>query len=364
MLDLRVRRVDADGVGLVVLGSDRVVDVLFDGRRIWSFWVRRDTTRDRGPAGVLTRSITWPSPMRSHLVGTGAVTLRDHVSATDLWSGEVRFSDDDRRVDFVDRQGHPIALDKANRFSPVFSERTAADLDPLLDAMTELLEVLAGAGVAAFPAYGTLLGAVREGDFLGHDSDADLGYVSSRSNPVDVIRESFELQRVVAAAGYRTYRYSGLAFRVDVVEADGATRFLDVFGGFLDGGRLYLMGEVGTPFERDWLLPLGTVSLRGRDYPAPARPEKLLEAMYGPSWKVPDPAFKFETPRETTEVLNQWFRGTGHARRDWEAPAAAATRCGWPARASPPPPTTSRPAAWRRPGAPPADATCRWRCAR
>ena len=137
--------------------------------------------------------------MRPHLSGTGSVTLRDHVSGADVWSGEVRFTDDDRRVEFVDRQGHPIALDKANRFSPVFSERTAADLDPLLDAMTELLEVLGGAGVAAFPAYGTLLGAVREGDFLGHDSDADLGYVSSRSTPVDVIRESFELQRVVVA---------------------------------------------------------------------------------------------------------------------------------------------------------------------
>ena len=95
--------------------------------------------------------------------------------------------------------------------------------------------------------------------------------------------------RAVADRGWATYRYSGLAFRVEVVEADGATRFLDVFGGFLDGGRLYLMGEVGHPFEREWLLPLGTTTLRGREYPAPARPEKLLEVMYGPSWEVPDP---------------------------------------------------------------------------
>lgn len=314
MLDLRVLRVDADGVGVLPLGADRVVDVLFDERRIWSFWVRRDTTRSR----VLGRSVAWPAAMRPHLRGTGSVTLREHVSGADLWSGEVRFSDDERRVEFVDRQGNLISLDKSDRFSPVFAERTAHDLDPLLDAMTDLLDVLAGAGVPAFPAYGTLLGAVREGDFLGHDSDADLGYVSAHSQPVDVIRESFRLQRVVAARGYRTYRYSGLAFRVEVVEADGATRFLDVFGGFLDGGRLYLMGEVGAPYERDWLLPLGTVSLRGREFPAPARPEKLLEAMYGPSWRVPDPAFKFETPAETVEVLNQWFRGTGHNRRDWE----------------------------------------------
>lgn len=318
----RVLRVDAEGVALRALGSDRVVDVLFDDRRIWSFWVRRDTTRSRGGQ----RSIGWPRAMRPHLRGTGSVTLREHVSGTDLWSGEVRFSDDERRVEFVDRQGNLISLDKSDRFSPVFAERSASDLDPLLRAMTDLLEVLAGAGVHAFPAYGTLLGAVREGDFLGHDSDADLGYVSSLSHPVDVVRESFRLQRVVGERGYSTYRYSGLAFRVEVVEADGATRFLDVFGGFLDGGRLYLMGEVGTPYERDWLLPLGTTSLRGHTFPAPARPEKLLEAMYGPSWRVPDPAFKFETPAETVEVLNQWFRGTGHNRRDWERRAAQRRR--------------------------------------
>jgi len=328
LLDLRVLRVDADGVGLVALGSDRVVDVLFDGRRIWSFWVRRDTSRGGvgGLAGGLGRSITWPPAMRPHLVGTGSVTLREHVSGADVWSGEVVFTDDARRVEFVDRQGHPISLDKSDRFSPVFAERTAADLDPLLDAMGELLDVLATHGVAAFPAYGTLLGAVREGDFLGHDSDADLGYVSSHSSPVDVVRESFRLQRAVAERGWATYRYSGLAFRVEVVEADGATRFLDVFGGFLDGGRLYLMGEVGHPFEREWLLPLGRTTLRGREYPAPARPEKLLEVMYGPSWQVPDPAFKFETPRQVVELLNQWFRGTGHARRDWERRAAQRRR--------------------------------------
>ena len=80
-------------------------------------------------------------------------------------------------------------------------------------------------------AYGTLLGAVREKRFLGHDSDADLAYVSEFSNPCDVVRESFRLQRVIHERGFRTYRYSGAAFRVDVVEGDGVVRGLDVFGG-------------------------------------------------------------------------------------------------------------------------------------
>ena len=56
--------------------------------------------------------------------------------------------------------------------------------------MERILDALHEIGIEAFPAYGTLLGAVREGRLLGHDSDADLGYVSRRTVPVDVIRES------------------------------------------------------------------------------------------------------------------------------------------------------------------------------
>jgi SAM-dependent methyltransferase len=44
----------------------------------------------------------------------------------------------------------------------------------------------------------------------------------------------------------------------------------------------------------------------------------MLEAMYGPGWKVPDPAFHFETSRQTVRRLNGWFRGTRVFRDDWE----------------------------------------------
>lgn len=308
----RVLAVDDQEVKLLVVGGDRAVDALFDGRRIWSFWARRDTV------GRFVRRVPWPEVMRSHLHGTTTLTLREHVSDRVLWEGDLTFGAGEGRVEFVNRRGLPISLDKAGRFSPTFSVRTQADLDPLLDAMDQVLGALGGEGVAAFPAYGTLLGAVREGQFLGHDSDADLGYVSQYSDPVDVIRESFRLQRAVADQGMETYRYSGAAFRVRVEEGDGIPRGLDVFGGFLDGGRLYLMGEVGTDFEPEWIHPLGTCELAGRQYPAPARPEKLLEAMYGPSWRVPDPAYQFETSERTKAQLNQWFRGSAYRRREWE----------------------------------------------
>ncbi len=131
------------------------------------------------------------------------------------------------------------------------------------------------------------------------------------------MRESYELQRRLTAMGYPIHRYSGSAFRIDVQEADGSVRGLDLFGGFLDEGTLFLMGEVGAPFRPEWIRPLGRATLEGRSFPVPAQPERLLEAMYGPSWRVPDPAYVFSTPVWVQRSLNGWFRGTRVHRQEY-----------------------------------------------
>src|SRR5690606_3494688 len=51
---------------------------------------------------------------------------------------------------------------------------------------------------------------------------------------------------------------------------------------------------------------------------APRDPEFSLNAFYGPGWRVPDPAFRFETPPATVERLNWWFPDIHADREDWE----------------------------------------------
>jgi SAM-dependent methyltransferase len=307
--DLGTVSVSDDGLLLRSPGSrDFPVDVLFDGRRIASFWLRRDTeTTGVGPkAGVLYR---WPAPLQRFLNGTTELSLSDHVTGDELFRDEVALGSGEGRIRVEDAQGNPLGLDKSNRLSRLFTSRSAEHLEPLLDSIGTVVAALEEAGVRPFLAYGTLLGAVRQGDFIGHDSDADLGYVSEHDHPVDASMESFRLQRRLNRRGFEISRYSGLAFKVIVRESDGATRGLDVFGGFIREGTLYLMGEVGHPFRREWLEPRSQVTLAGRTFPAPQAPERLLEAMYGPGWKVPDPAYKFETPRMVQRRLSGWFRG-------------------------------------------------------
>jgi SAM-dependent methyltransferase len=310
---LAVTRVDDDGL-LLAGDTDVVVDVLFDDRRIWSFWSVRDTEPTQGG-----RTVEWPSRLRRFLDGTTRLTVRTHVDGAVLFDEERRFGTADERIAVVNAQGQPLGMDKSGRLQVTFETRTAEDFVPLLDAIEEVLDALHRAGVEAFPAYGTLLGAVRQGGFIGHDSDADLGYVSRRTAPVDVIRESYALQRRLAEMGYQVSRYSGAGFAVRIEERDGGSRTLDVFGGFLSDGHLIVLGEVRVPFRVEWVYPLGTTTLEGRTLPAPADPERFLTATYGPDWRVPDPAFAFTTPPSTSRRLDDWFRGIVENRSDWDA---------------------------------------------
>lgn len=316
---LRVRGVDDEGVSLVAVG-DRPVDLLVDGRRVWTFWSLRDTEAVARPVDRVPwplRRAPWPAALRRRLNGVATIAVRDSASGRTYFERELSLGEGDGPIRVQNRDGIDVGMDKSGRLVPVFAGRSDRDIAALLDAVETVLTALREAGLEPFLAYGTLLGAVREGRVLGHDSDADLGYVSRHTDPVDVARESFAVQRRLAAQGWRISRYSGASFKMLVTEGE-VTRGLDVFGGFLDEGRLHLMGEIGVPFEREWITPLGTAELDGRPMPVPARPEKLLEATYGAGWRVPDPAFKFETPERTVRAFNDWFRGTQPGVRYWD----------------------------------------------
>jgi hypothetical protein len=309
-----VTSVHVDEAGVRAASAEEVVlDVNFDGRRIWSFHLHRD-----GEPVDDGHLVAWPGSLRRFLDGVTQLSVVEHVEQNVVFDDEVRFGTADERIAVVNERGLPLGVDKSGRLAQTFDTRSAEHVAPLLDAVEEVLGALKKAGIDAFPAYGTLLGAVRGGKLIGHDSDADLGYVSEKTHPADVMLESFRIQRALADMGYEITRYSGAAFKVDVHEADGSVRGLDVFGGFMMNDHLYLMGEIGTPFKREWIFPLGTTTLEGRELPAPANTDEFLTATYGPSWRVPDPAYVFETPESTHRRLNGWFRGTRVNREKWD----------------------------------------------
>lgn len=290
------------------------LDVLFDGRRIWSLSI---PTRMADASGMAT--IAWPDPLLPHLHGAVDIEIREHDTSRLVARSEVTLGTGTGRVTVADAEGRLLAMQKWGKLGRVFEDVTAAEKRAYLDQVDELLGILRDVcEVPAFLSYGTLLGAVRDGRLIGHDVDVDLGYLSRHTAPVDVMRESFAIERAVSErTGWRTARANGGFLQFFPSQPDGSTRNIDVFSCFTtETGRLYQINDIGTKGDRSCVEPLGSVSLEGRRFPSPARPEVFLEAAYGKGWRVPDPTFQYRA-NPTRRRIRMWVGGLREDRDRW-----------------------------------------------
>ena len=291
-------------------------DILLNGDHVWSLQPARDAVERRGHTVV-----PWPQGLRRHLRGQADVVLREHAEDTVVATGHHVFRGaEDRTVKVTDSQGHPLILDKYGRLTRPLSAEDPDSVDAFLGQVDALLTTLREqAGVPAFICYGTLLGAVRNGRLIGHDNDVDLAYLSEERYPVDVVREGFRVERVLREEGWQVRRGSGSRVNVRIEDEDGSHRFVDVFAAHWVGDRWYMPQDTGFVIPPEGILPLTTVELHGRPFPAPADYEQLLALTYGPGWRVPDPSFKYVTPTWLSRRLNGWFGGLRTNRKFWDA---------------------------------------------
>ncbi|RYP83433.1 class I SAM-dependent methyltransferase [Nocardioides guangzhouensis] len=294
-------------------GIDDPLDVLVEGHRVWSF----NPGRDGAPEGDGLR-VPWHPALRSYLRGAGHVVVRRHVGEEVLFDAEVAFGKSADRVNVTDASGYQLAVDKGGRMQRTFAKTDAGTKELIVEAVQRVQHDLRQeCGLEAFLAFGCLLGAVRDGHMIGHDSDADLAYLSAQTHPVDIIRENHAAARRMRQLGWQVVRMSEADFKVWVDLADGRRCGIDVFGGFHVDDTFYLMPNVSAQLDRSSLLPVAPMTLEGREVLGPARPEDLLAATYGAGWRVPDPSFKFEPAVATTRRTNGWMRGRRNHLRHW-----------------------------------------------
>ena len=291
---------------LVVPASvvDPVV-VSFDDQYVWSFSPRRDGSRT--PGGW---QVEWPAVMRPRLSGSTHVRLADTEGEVVHFEGDVAFGGSTEPLGFRDPHGHPLAVDKAGHLTRVFSE-TGDDVrrhiaEGTARAIADLRDQV---GIDAHVSYGCLLGAVRDGRMIGHDSDSDLAYLSRHTHPADVVRESFRMEREMRALGWKVVRMSGADLKLFLPLPDGRVVHVDVFAAFHVEGVFYQMGGRSGRLPREALTPASTVVLEGVQLVAPGDPEAVLAFLYGPGWRVPDPAFQNVDPYAGVRRLDGWLRG-------------------------------------------------------
>jgi SAM-dependent methyltransferase len=288
-------------------------DVYFDGHHAWSFGVG-ESGAAKFDHGLL---VEWPRRMTPWLNGTSIVEV---ISAERvMFRDEVVFGDGHGRVRFVDKDGIPVMIDKWGLLQRPFSGRDPKVIEQIVDVTAQILEVMErDCGLLGWMAFGTLLGAAREGKVIGHDSDVDLAYLSEQPTPSEMATELYCVARALRRDGFQVQQKSASFITVVLKSADGGAASVDIYTCFHVGDLLYETATVRAAVPRAAILPLTELEFERRLLPAPADPDRMLTVSYGPRWRVPDPSFKHQPGSQVTERFEGWFGSLMRHRRDWE----------------------------------------------
>jgi len=304
--------VDDRGVHVAARATGPLV-LSVEGRYVWSLTPERDGTPDAG--GWLVR---WPHILDRYLDGVGRIRVTDVAGDAVFFDADVELGSGEGRIEIVDGDGNPLSVDKVGHLTRSFAATDESVRHEIIEGTHRALRDLReSCGVEAYLNYGALLGAIRDGAMIAHDSDTDVCYLSRHESPADIILESYRVERTMRALGWDLLRMSGGDIKLLLRLTDGRICHIDIFVAFYVRGTFYQLGNRSGRVPREVILPVSQVELHGYSFPAPAQPEAMLAFLYGPGWRVPDPSFKYADPPAGVRRLDGWLRGFRSTMGEW-----------------------------------------------
>lgn len=123
--------------------------------------------------------------------------------------------------------------------------------------------------------FGTLLGAIREGNFILHDEDTDIFVLDEDRNKVLNALVDFD------KLGFKVARYSEKNGLLSIIRNDD---YIDMYfyKKFMNKRQIH-----DNMVDAKYLENRDTVNFLGKDFPVPGNPKELLKVMYGEDWETP-----------------------------------------------------------------------------
>ncbi|MGM0408335.1 MAG: LicD family protein [Bacteroidota bacterium] len=149
--------------------------------------------------------------------------------------------------------------------------------------------------------FGTLLGAIREQNFIAHDEDTDI-YVLNEDRD-NVLRLLYEL---------KNYDFEVARYHYDLLSIMRKNEYIDIY--FFKtkkkfGIYKYRVIANKSEFPANYLEHPARLMFLGMNIPVPNNAEKILVELYGKNWRIPDPDYRIigNTVYKKLSILSKKF---------------------------------------------------------
>lgn len=150
-----------------------------------------------------------------------------------------------------------------------------------------------------FAVFGTLLGFIREGGFIGHDSDLDIGVLYWKS-PAEFTRLLAKEPGFTFLHGFSyhgetievTFQYKGVPVDFFFYKTDGERSWCTTCNWDPKANYNDVRENSVKHVYQARVTELKNIVVHGVKTSVPCNSEEMLASVFGPTWRIPDPSFK------------------------------------------------------------------------